>query len=176
MADSLQVNGSTIRLITDDITLLSVDTFVFYAQHDLALGSGFGGAISMRGGPSIQDELSKMDKLNTTEAVVSEAGDLKAKYIVHAVGPRFQEKDLEAKLEKTVINSLAEAEKKNVASIAFPAMGCGFYGVPLDTSAKITLETIKKYLSGSSNLRDVTICVLDSREFGPFEKQLTSMG
>ncbi|MEZ5358203.1 MAG: macro domain-containing protein [Candidatus Zixiibacteriota bacterium] len=175
MAQSISVNGSTLRVLQDDITLLDVDSFVFYAQHNLALGSGFGGAISMRGGPAIQEELKQHGSADTTDVVVTGAGELKAKYIVHAIGPRFQESQLETKLATTVTKVLQAAEEKGVSSLAFPAMGCGFYGVPLETSAKVTLDTIKQYLSGGSKIKDIVICVLDKREYGPFEKQLASL-
>ncbi|MFH1581090.1 MAG: macro domain-containing protein, partial [Pseudomonadota bacterium] len=132
MSDTLNVNRGKLRLIRDDITLLKVDSFVYYASHDLILGSGFGGAISVRGGPSIQEELKDIGPLETTDVYISGAGDLEANYIIHAVGPRFQEESLNKKLEQTIANTLHAAEEKGIKSIAFPPMGAGFYGVPLD--------------------------------------------
>ncbi|MFH1755211.1 MAG: macro domain-containing protein, partial [Candidatus Latescibacterota bacterium] len=95
MADELKVGNSTLRLLICDITDLDIQSFVFYAQHDLMVGSGFGTAIAVRGGPSIQEELKKHGPVNTTDVVVSKAGAMKADHIIHAVGPRFQEKDIE---------------------------------------------------------------------------------
>ena len=118
--------AARVRLIRGDITELDVDAFVFYAQPDLALGSGFGTAISVRGGPSIQKELDELGPVETGQAVVTGAGKLKADFIVHAVGPRFQEEDTEGKLRTTVLNSLKAAEEKGVKRIALPAMGAGF--------------------------------------------------
>ncbi|MCI0471149.1 MAG: macro domain-containing protein, partial [Candidatus Aminicenantes bacterium] len=114
-------------------------------------------------------------KIELTEAVVSTAGEMKAKYIIHANGPKFQEEDISGKLKRTVINSLKAAEKKGIKAIAFPAMGAGFYGVPLEQSSEITLNTIKQYLSNGSTLENVVICLLDNREYIPFEKQLSAM-
>ena len=91
IADGILVNNSVVRLVKDDVTDLEVDAFVFYAQHDLALGSGFGTAISARGGPAVQKELEGQGPLATCEVVVSGAGNMKADHIIHAVGPRFQE-------------------------------------------------------------------------------------
>lgn len=175
MTDKLRVKNSTLRLIRGDITDLEIDSFVYYARHDLQLGAGYGNAISMRGGPSVQEELKQFGTLETTGAVVTSAGQMKADYIIHAVGPRFQEDDLENKLRMTVLNSLKKAEEKGIRRIAFPAMGAGFYGVPLDTSAKVTLETIIDYLSGNTGIEDVAVCLLDSREYNPFENQLKSL-
>jgi O-acetyl-ADP-ribose deacetylase (regulator of RNase III) len=103
MPDELKVNKSIIRLIKTDITDLEIDSFVYYAQHDLALGSGFGTSISIRGGPSVQEELKKYGSVNTTDVVVTAAGEMKAKQIIHAVGPRFQEEELESKLKATIL-------------------------------------------------------------------------
>lgn len=175
MPDELRVNSSALRLLMCDITDLNIESFVYYARHDLTLGSGFGTAISVRGGPSIQEELKKFGALETTEVVVSSAGEMKAKYIIHAVGPRFQEEDIVSKLKTTVHNCLKHAEEKGITAIAFPPMGSGFYGVPLDVSAQVTLNTIKEYLSGETKIKDVVICLLDSREFKPFQNQLSAL-
>lgn len=175
MADELRVKNSTLRLLVVDIADLEIEAFVYYARHDLALGSGFGTAISIRGGPAVQKELKEHGELATTEVLVTGAGEMKAQYIVHAVGPRFQEEDTEAKLKQTIVNSLCAAEDKGIKSIAFPAMGCGFYGVPLDLSARVTLETVKEYLSGQTNIREVVICLLDSREYKPFQSYFEAL-
>ena len=98
VAERVRIGSTTVRLIRGDISALEdVDAFVFYAQEDLALGSGFGTAITVRGGPTIQKELEGLAPVQTAGAVVSEAGNLKAKHIVHAVGPRFNEDDMEGK-------------------------------------------------------------------------------
>ena len=85
--DSITVGSRTIQLIQGDITDLEIEAFVFYARHDLALGSGFGGAIAVRGGPSVQEELKTFGAVETGAVVVTEAGDMKAGHILHAVGP-----------------------------------------------------------------------------------------
>jgi len=175
MADSIRIKNCNLRLLKCDITDLDIESFVYYAQENLALGSGFGTAISVRGGPTIQKELNKIGKIELTEAVVTEAGEMKAKYIIHANGPKFMEENLAEKLKQTVINSLKKAEEKGIKAIAFPPMGAGFYGVPLEQSAEITLNTIKEYLSGETNLEDTVICLLDNREYIPFEKRLSSL-
>lgn len=175
MADSIKVKNCNLRLLKGDITDLDIESFVYYAREDLALGSGFGTAISIRGGPTIQKELNEFGKIKITEAVVSSAGEMKAKYIIHANGPKFQEENLSEKLKATIINSFKKAEEKGIKAIAFPPMGAGFYGVPLEQSAEITLNTIKEYLLGDTKLDDVVVCLLDNRDYIPFEKKLSSM-
>ena len=175
MQDDLRIGESTIRLVTGDITDIEIDSFVYYAQSNLKLGSGFGTAITLRGGPSIQEELNKMGELQTTEAVVTAAGNLKAKSIIHAVGPAFQEENIEDKLRTTITNSLEKAEARGITSIAFPPMGAGFYGVPLNISADITLKSITDYLSGDTKIKEVVICLLDNREYKPFQEKLAAL-
>ena len=127
MPDELKVKQSLIRLMKGDITALEIEAFVYYARPDLVLGTGFGGAISVRGGPKIQEELKKLGVIGTGEAVTTSAGNMKAKYIIHAVGPRFQEEDLEGKLRTTTLNVLRQGGEKGIKQLGFPAMGRRFF-------------------------------------------------
>jgi O-acetyl-ADP-ribose deacetylase (regulator of RNase III) len=171
----MRVGKSAMRLVKGDITDLDIDSFVYYATEDLALGSGYGTAISIRGGPSVQEELKQIGSIGITEVVVTAAGDMKANHIIHAVGPKFQEEGLEDKLRKTIVNALRAAEEKGITAIAFPPMGAGFYGVPLSTSAEITLSTIMEYLKGETKVTDVAVVLMDNREYQPFEKKLAAL-
>ena len=83
MSDSITINSRTLRVFVDDITMLDVDAFVFYARPELTLGAGFGTAISVRGGPSIQEELNGKGPLGVTKVITTAAGDLKADFIIH---------------------------------------------------------------------------------------------
>jgi O-acetyl-ADP-ribose deacetylase (regulator of RNase III) len=167
-----QIKNSTLSVIKADVTDTEIDAFVFYARNDLKLGSGFGNAIALRGGPSIRKELENLGPLKVTEVVVTTAGNMKAKHIIHACGPKFQEENIEQKLKTTIVNVLKAAEANGIESIAFPPMGAGFYGVPLDTSAKITIETIADYLGKGSDIKDVVICANDTREYKALEPKL----
>jgi len=164
-----KIKDSTIRLEKGDLTAMEIEAIVFYASPDLQLGSGFGSAIAARGGPSIQEELKAFGTASVGQAVVTEAGRLNSNFIVHAVGPRFQEKDTETKLRTTMQNTIDTANKKGIKKIAFPPMGRGFYGIPLDTCAKIMVEEINSKLSNGTSLEEVVICVLDNREYEAFE-------
>lgn len=175
MPDELKVNQGLISLVKGDLVVLNVEAIVYYARPDLALGSGFGGAIATKGGPKIQEELKKLGPLNTTEVVVTSGGSLKAKYILHAVGPRFQEENLEDKLRDTILNVVRKAEENKIQSLAFPAMGVGFYGIPLDLCAEIMLSTVKDYLKKETSLKKVIVCLRDSREYGPFQKKMKNI-
>ena len=172
MPDEWKVKQGTIRLEMGDITELPVEGIVYYARPDLVLGSGFGGVITAKGGPKIQEELKKAGQAKVTEVVSTSGGDLKARYILHAVGPRFQEEDLEEKLRRTMFNVLRKAEESGIQSLAFPAMGAGFYGVPLEVCARETLGEAKKYLEASPALREVVFCLRDSYEYKKFLEHL----
>jgi len=157
------IQGTVVRLVREDITQLEVDAFVFYAQPDLALGSGFGGAIGVRGGASIQKELNELvtdGPIPMWEAVVTEAGKLSADLIIHAVGPRFREDDIEEKLLKTMRNTLLRAEERGVKTLA---------------SARVMLDALKGHLSGSTQIREVVISVLDHPQFNAFESALAAL-
>ena len=176
IADGTQVNNSIVRLVKDDITDLEVNAFVFYAQHDLSLGSGFGTSIATRGGPSVQKELDELGPLKTTEAVVTAAGKMKADFIVHAVGPRFQEDGIEPLLYETMVNTLKAVEEKGIERVAFPAMGAGYYGILPDVSAKVMTQALKEHLSGQTCIKEVVICVLDTPQFNSFKAPVEALG
>lgn len=172
VVESMQINERALRLMTGDITDLDVDAFVFYARSDLTLGSGFGGAIAVRGGPSVQKELETLAPVALGEAVVSSAGKLKARHIIHAVGPKFQEEGTEEKLRRTVLNTLRRAEEAEVERLAFPAMGAGYYGIPPSLCARTMLEVITEHLQTSTRLKEIVVCVLDTNQYNAFKKQL----
>jgi O-acetyl-ADP-ribose deacetylase (regulator of RNase III) len=176
IADGTQVNNTVVRLMKEDITDIDVNAFVYYAQHDLTVGAGFGTAISTRGGPTVQKELDGKGPLATCDVVVSGAGNMKADFIIHAVGPRFQEEGIETKLYETMINTLKAAEEKGIANIAFPAMGAGYYGIPADVSAKVMTRALKEYLSGETRIKEVVICVLDTPQFNSFKAPVEALG
>jgi O-acetyl-ADP-ribose deacetylase len=173
MMKEIKINNTNVKAIRDDLTNLAVDAFVFYSNRDLKLGSGYGNAISTRGGPTIKSELDKIGKADITDAVITKAGKLPSKYIIHAVGPSFQEENTENKLKKTIENTLKLSSEKGIKTLAFPIMGIGFYGVQPDTSIRIMLESIKQYLKTNDTFEEIIICANDNREYrllaGKFE-------
>lgn len=158
-------NRTTIKLIKDDLTALPVDAFVFYAREDLALGSGYGTAIQQRGGAAVRRELESIGRLEMGEAVMTTAGNMAARHIIHARGPQFQEPDQEDKLRRCVRASLEAASRSGLRTIAFPPMGYGFYGVPLDLCARVMLEEIAAHADGESSIEEIILCVTDRRDF-----------
>ena len=174
-----QIGNSVVRLVRGDVTELEVDAFVYYAQPNLNLGAGFGGAIAVRGGASVQKELEAMVKegpLAVGEAVISGAGKLKAEHIIHAVGPRFKEADTEQKLHRTMVSCLRLAEEGGLKTLAFPAMGSGYYGIPPQVSARVMLQAMRDHLSEGSGIQEILICVFDTPQFNAFQAALAATG
>jgi len=173
MLDEFKVNEKTIRLMVGLITeIRDMDGIVYYARPDLLLGSGFGTAISTQGGTGIQEELKKAGSAGTTDVVATGAGNLPVKSILHAVGPRFQEEDSEEKLKATMLNALRKAAELRLQKIAFPAMGAGFYGIPLDVCARVTLGAAREFLEKAAAPPEVVFCLRDSRELKVFREHL----
>lgn len=170
-----KVKNTVLRLVRGDITDMEVEAFVFYASPDLKLGTGFGSAIAVRGGPSIQKKLDEIGGAETCESVLTEAGELKAKHIIHSVGPRHNEEETERKLRDTVTSALKVAEEQGIAQLAFPPMGSGFYGVLPAVSSRIMMETFKEHFEEKSGLEEVLIVVQDNRDFQPFEASLAAI-
>jgi O-acetyl-ADP-ribose deacetylase (regulator of RNase III) len=163
-----KIHHTVLRLQKGDLTALPVDAFVYYAREDLALGSGYGTAIQLRGGDAIKKELGALGAIRMAEAVVTTAGRLKAKKIIHACGPKFHEPRLKEKLRDCMLSALAVADQSGFKSLAFPAMGAGFYGVPLPLCASVMLEAIRDFAYKETSLEEIIICVLDRREFAAF--------
>jgi O-acetyl-ADP-ribose deacetylase (regulator of RNase III) len=101
---------------------------------------------------------------------------LKAKRIIHAVGPRHHEPDEEPKLRAAVRSALRAAEEAGLKQVALPAMGAGFYGVSLDLCSKVMVEEIAGHLGNEARLSEVVLCVLDQRELKPFSARVTALG
>ena len=175
MSMTKRINNTDLRLIRGDITDMELEAIVYYADSNLKLGAGFGNAIAMRGGLSITKELDQIGSVGPCEAVVTSAGKLKAKNIIHTNGPKFQEPDIENKLKTTILNTLKLAEEKGFKQIAFPPMGTGFYGIPLPVSADVMIDTFKEYFSNQTILEDVIIGVIDNYEYSPFEAKLETI-
>jgi O-acetyl-ADP-ribose deacetylase (regulator of RNase III) len=150
----LQYSGAKILLIKGDITEQSTDAIVNAANSSLMGGGGVDGAIHLRGGPSILRECEKIrssewpNGLPTGKAVITTGGNLKAKFVIHTVGPVWQGGDKgEAELlAECYKNSLNLAVSSHLKSIAFPAISTGAYNYPLEQASIVALNTAKDFL------------------------------
>ncbi len=169
----LKVNQSEIKLVQGDITESDTDAIVNAANSQLILGAGVAGAIRSKGGPSIQEECDAIGHCPVGGAVITGGGNLKARHVVHAVGPSQGEGDEEEKLKNATLNSLKVAEENNLKSITFAAISTGIFGFPLDACSRIMLTTVKKYLSSTTTIEHVVFALFDDNSFKVFEDQLT---
>ena len=168
----LRVGRSIVELVKGDITELEVDAIVNAANSRLKMGGGVAGAILRKGGWSIQEECDRIGYCPVGGAVITGAGKLKAKYVIHAVGPRMGEGDEDRKLRNATLNSLKLAEKHGIKSIAFPAISTGIFGFPKDRCAKIMLRTAVDYLKAGSSIERVVFCLYDDETYQIFAEEL----
>ena len=168
----VKINNVELKLIVGDITDLSVDAIVNAANTHLQLGGGVAGAIRRKGGPEIQEECNKIGKINVGEAVITTAGKLKAKKVIHAVGPIYGEGDEDEKLKSATLNSLKLAEKHDLKTIAFPAISTGIYRFPKQRCAEIMLQTVIDYAKSGTNLRQIIFCLYTPETYNIFCEKL----
>jgi O-acetyl-ADP-ribose deacetylase (regulator of RNase III) len=143
-------DGTRIRLLAGDITRVSVDAVVNAANSALAGGGGVDGAIHAAAGPSVMAELrERYDGCPTGSAVLTGAGELPARWIIHAVGPvwRGGHDDEPRLLASAYTSSLDRAAEVGAGSVAFAAISCGVYGYPLEEAATVALTAIGSWLS-----------------------------
>ena len=167
-----KINNSFIELVQGDITELETDAIVNAANAQLILGGGVAGAIRKKGGPKIQEECDRIGETFVGGAVITSGGKLKAKHVIHAVGPRMGEGDEDNKLKNAVINSLKVAEKHQLKSVAFPAISTGIFGYPLERCANIMIKETINYLKGKTNLEKIVFCLFDKAAFDAFYQYL----
>lgn len=170
------INGKRIVLVQGDLTELAVDAIVNAANRQLQLGGGVAGAIRIKGGPGIQEECNRIGPIRTGEAAVTGGGNLRASYVIHAVGPMYGEGDDDAKLRNATLNSLARATEKGMKSIAFPAISTGIFGFPKDRCAQIMLKAATEFLKNeNSSVAEIMFCLWSKEDLELFERTLESI-
>lgn len=166
--------GKRIRLIQGNIALLECEAIVNPANTSLVLGGGVAGAIRKMGGPSIQEECDRLAPIKTGQAVLTGGGTLKARYVIHAVGPVNGEGDEDRKLASATLNSLKIARGKRIREIAFPAISTGIFGFPLQRCSEIMIREAADFLKANDDPRDVIFCLYDDEALAVFERTLSS--
>jgi O-acetyl-ADP-ribose deacetylase (regulator of RNase III) len=168
----MTMDRTQLELVEGDITDLEVDAIVNAANEHLQLGSGVAGAIRTRGGPSIQEECNRIGGTPVGTAVMTGAGHLRAKRVIHAVGPRMGEGDEDKKLASAVRAALALADRRGLKSIALPAISTGVFGFPLDRAARIMVTEVQRFLQGGTKLERVVLCLWGEEAFNVFKREL----
>ena len=169
---AITYNGVRIEVLEADITEQAVDAIVNAANNDLVLGSGVAGAIARKGGPAIQEACNRHGPIQVGEAAITGAGNLPAKYVIHAASMRLGGKATAESIRGSVAHSLQLAETHGVRSIALPAVGMGIAGFPLQEGARIMMQTLKAHIDGGTQLQLVRFCLFGAEAVGAFETAL----
>ncbi len=169
-----KINKTTIRLVSADLTERDVDAIVNAANSHLQHGGGVAGAIVRKGGKVIQDESDKIGYVPVGGAAITTAGKLKARYVIHAVGPRMGEGNEDDKLKRAINSVLALAVEQGLRSISVPAISAGIFGFPKDRCAKILVAETAAFLQGNpaGPLELVEFCIFDNEAYAFFRAEL----
>jgi len=172
MKSEYRVNDTDLLLIEGDITDQDTDAIVNPANAMLQLGAGVAGAIREKGGEKIQEECDRLGGTYVGGAVMTGGGNLKAKHVIHAVGPRMGEGDEDTKLRNATMNSLLLAEEHDLKSVAFPAISTGVFGFPIEKCADIMLTIVVEFLKRPTKLKQVVFCLWGQDAFNIFRQRL----
>jgi O-acetyl-ADP-ribose deacetylase (regulator of RNase III) len=168
-----------IEIIKGDITKMSVDAIVNAANSSLLGGGGVDGAIHRAGGPAIMEEcrkiIARQGGCKTGEAVITTAGLMPARFVIHTVGPVWNggDKNEETLLASCYRNSQQLAVNNNCSTIAFPNISTGIYGFPKALAAEIAFKTVYDFLAAEPGLDKVLFVCFDEENFSLFKEQLS---
>ena len=161
---------TAIHVEKGDITGYRVDAIVNAANNDLILGGGLAGAIARKGGPTIQEECNRKGPIKIGEAAITGAGNLPAKYVIHAASMALGGRTTAASLAGSVRACLKIAEDYRLRSIAFPAIGTGIARFSLTECAKIMLQVVSEHTAATSSLEDVCFVLFDDEAHQTFAR------
>ena len=165
----MQINRTSLELIQADITTLDVDAIVNAANNALLGGGGVDGAIHRAAGPQLLTECRTLGGCETGEAKITQGYRLKARHVIHTVGPIYRGGPRDADLLVSAVrNSLSLADEHHLRSIAFPAISTGIYGYPMDQAAHVILSTILDYCQSATQIERVIMCLFDQRALRVF--------
>ncbi len=170
----LTINQTKLVIKQGDITQEIVDVIVNAANSALAGGGGVDGAIHRAAGPSILEECAQFGGCPTGGAVITGAGNLRVKHILHTVGPVWEggEEGEDALLRSAYQNSLALASLKGCKSIAFPSISTGAYGYPIQDAAPIAMETCVSYVRGNPSFEELRFVLFSDSDEKIYQREL----
>jgi len=168
----VRIGESTLEVVQDDITEQETDAIVNAANDHLWMGGGVAGAIKRKGGEEIEREAVSKGPIPVGEAVVTSAGRLKAKYVIHAAGMGQDLRTDESKIRDATRNSLKRAEELGLESVAFPAIGTGVGGFPADRCAEVMVGTAAELLRDARSVKLVRFVLFDRGTFEAFRREL----
>jgi O-acetyl-ADP-ribose deacetylase (regulator of RNase III) len=173
----IKINKGILSITEGDITRQETEAIVNAANKSLLGGGGVDGAIHRAGGPVILEECQKIGGCETGEAVITRGGNLKARYVIHTVGPVYKDgfHNEPKLLGNAYQNSLKLASSKGIKSIAFPSISTGAYGYPLEQAAEIALKTAVTYLKQHTDIELIRFVLFGQKAYGVYEKTLKEL-
>jgi O-acetyl-ADP-ribose deacetylase (regulator of RNase III) len=174
---SVQVGPSWLELVEGDITRQDTEAIVNAANQTLLGGGGVDGAIHRAGGPRVLEECRKIGGCPTGEARITTGGDLKAKWIIHTVGPVYRDgkRGEPELLAGAYRNSLTLAAEHGIKTLAFPSISTGAYGYPFPEAARIALGTTLEFLRGHPEIDLVRFVLYGPAAFQAYDQALTKL-
>ena len=172
------INKSRLSIMQGDITLQATDAIVNAANSGLMGGGGVDGAIHRAGGPAILEDckriVARQGRLPTGQAVITTAGNMKARHVIHTVGPiwRGGGQGEPGLLASAYWESLKLAADNNLGSVSFPSISTGVYGYPVDKASGIALKTVAAFLSQNKSIKEVIFVLFDVRTYEVYAKAL----
>lgn len=173
----VRINKGTLSLVEGDITKQDTEAIVNAANESLRGGGGVDGAIHRAGGPKILEECIKIGRCKTGEAVITTGGNLKAKYVIHTVGPIYKEglHDEPRLLENAYRNSLKLASSRGIKTIAFPSISTGAYGYPVEEAAEIALKTAITYFKEHTDIELIRFVLFGQKTYEVYKRVLEKL-
>jgi len=168
----INITGGSIEIIKGDITEQETDAIVNAANNHLWMGSGVAGAIKKKGGVDIEKEAVAQGPIEIGEAVITGAGTLKTKHVIHAAGMGQDLKTDREKVRKATLSSLKIADVNKLQSIAFPSIGTGVGHLSPEQCAPIMLKETIEFLQEAENLKHVVFVLFDDNNFNAFKSEL----
>ncbi|MEG0489145.1 MAG: O-acetyl-ADP-ribose deacetylase [Acinetobacter sp.] len=171
----------TLRLIQGDITIQKVDAIVNAANTSLLGGGGVDGAIHRKGGSQILEDCQKIRAKQggcaVGEAVITTAGTLPSRYVIHTVGPTWQngQGGEDGLLKNAYLNSLKLAEKNQLTTVAFPNISTGVYHFPKHQAAQIAIKAVLEYMQNAQSLDEINFVCFDLENFKIYRQQLAEV-
>jgi O-acetyl-ADP-ribose deacetylase (regulator of RNase III) len=171
------INKGALSITEGDITTQETEAIVNAANKSLLGGGGVDGAIHRAGGPMILEECRKIGGCETGEAVITTGGNLKAKYVIHTVGPIYRDgRHGEPKLlHNAYSNCLKLASSKGIKSVSFPSISTGAYRYPLEDAAEIALGTAVAYLKEHADIELIRFVLFGKKAYEVYEKTLKKL-
>jgi len=168
---------SVLEVVQGDITQQDTEAIGNAANSRLAGGGGVDGAIHRTGGPTIMSELrARYTGCPTGSAVITGGGNLKAKYVLHAVGPIYSGSPKDAQLLSSAYRTcLEQCTQHKISSIAFPSISTGVYGYPVEEASRVALKTVKDYLKDHAEIKLVRFVLFDSKTYSVYEQALKEL-